>query len=631
MLKKIAKNSLCVAVGTVAVTFIVFFVIAKCKVYYSTVDDYVISCLIHSGQNKILFLNYFLSSVLVWIQGIFEQVNVFFAFQWIVNFIALTGINFVFIKKFRNRPVFLMVVLLFFDVLFIWPALITLQYSQTTAMGFTAGSLIMIYCIECDSKNKYLMIFGMVFAVISALFRIQAILPISAVFLLYIFSDIFTDIVRQYKENKDFVGIIKKNRKKYLKPILLYVSVLLTVFLLTVSSDMLKRQDSWYVEYENYNAARTRAVDYLGVEYEGNEEFYRSIGIVSANDLKTVKSWSIDSDFSTAERFNQMADYASREEFHLRFSVSRLFDEVETRLSFLPVNGKIVLGMIALVGIVLALFLFKIRNSITYLFPTALLSVYVVFFVIFGTESPCFALMIPLAMLSVLTCFLFNRYHYFPYLLINVFVILITAYQNFNRINFRVTFTYLIASFSVLIFLIDGKNLRFGFQRMLVKLQRILYSISVVLLCGTVAVSMSGIIYGDGQRVLSATWNSDLYDYINKDKEHLYVTDETSVRKLYVNYLYPFISPDMLDNVLYTGWRVGDKTQNQVKEKFHVGCLYREMIERDDIYYAMAGSEKERMEEYFNFHYGDKGYKVVMTPYKDFENCTVYSVNKVKY
>ena len=86
----------------------------------------------------------------------------------------------------------------------------------------------------------------------------------------------------------------------------------------------------------------------------------------------------------------------------------------------------------------------------------------------------------------------------------------------------------------------------------------------------------------------------------------------------------------MLNNLLYTGWRVGDETQIQVKEKFHIKHLYREMTERNDIYYVINPSELERMEEYFHNHYCDKGYKIVMTQHQIINGYGIYSVDKVK-
>ena len=180
------------------------------------------------------------------------------------------------------------------------------------------------------------------------------------------------------------------------------------------------------------------------------------------------------------------------------------------------------------------------------------------------------------------------------------------------------------------IFSIDFKNLRTVFLAWKRRSKIIYCIVGGVAVATMVAVAFPGILKADRGGVYLYKNTEILQEYISNDMRNLYVTDYTVENHLMTNYNYPFKAPHTASNMLSSGWRVGDETQIQVKEKFHVKYLYREMTERDDIYYIMNPSELERMEEYFNNHYSDKGYKIVMTQQQIIDDCGIYSVNKVK-
>lgn len=519
--------------------------------------------------------------------------------------------------------------MLFFNSLFVQPCLITSQFTYTSTLGATSGLLMILYYFESRIRRKTLLITGTLLTIIALCIREFAVLVVFAIVSLYIFCDILV-YVRKSNEYPLSV-VLKKGKEKYLKELLYFVILAGVLIMLFNVSEVIKEKETWYRDYKTYNTARANMLDYLTVSYEGNEEFYSSIDILSKNDFKTLMSWSTDSDFITAKRMEKVTEYSSQEEFKLRFSFDRVMNKLQEVFSFIPISIYVLLSVLTIVGGTCLFVLYKIRNKIPVFFPLATVGMYITFFIILGLDSPCFALILPLAVLSAIVCFIFNRYQYIFFSVISFCVLLLIFYQNFNRINFRTTFVCLLPTFVLLIFSIDFNNFRISFTKKNKK-WKMIYSITMsIIMFLSVGVSFPGILRADNGKVYSQkNIEYDLCKYIQNDTESLYVTDASIEYRLAVNYDNPIKTPKIFDNVLDSGWRVGDETQIQVKEKFHIKHLYREMTERNDIYYVMNPSELERMEEYFNNHYCDKGYKIVMTQQQIIDGCGIYSVDKVK-
>ncbi|WP_189270113.1 hypothetical protein [Pseudobutyrivibrio ruminis] len=230
--------------------------------------------------------------------------------NYIFIFLSLFFISIVFCR-YKNRCLLFEIVLLPF---FAYELYIRMTFTKTAGIIIISGLLVLLYLIDCSSKNKAIWGCSIAWILMGISIRSTMLNLILEVFISAFIISFF---------------VVKNERKKIII-IKFIITVLALLFLgkilFNVNSDIKNNYDEW-VTYSQYNNARARLQDYYMPEYDDFEESYKEIG-VSKNDYIAFKTWGlyIDYDFFTIERLNAIA---SIDEMPAK---SNLFDTVMKNL-----------------------------------------------------------------------------------------------------------------------------------------------------------------------------------------------------------------------------------------------------------------------------------------------------------
>lgn len=612
------------------------------SIFYATNDDYISSLFLNAGYDKSLFYSYFLTFPIFWLQSLFTDLNLnfFMISQFFVSFFAIVVINYVFLKKFGIKIGVLFDVLV--DFIYASTVLILMQFTHTATVMCLSGYLCLFVAVFLEEKrvNKFLQtITGVVLVLLGSWFRINSFEVVTVVVGLSICCTFLIEAWRE-KNNKISIKIaIVNSFKKYYKPAVLFLLTAFVTFGINFCSEALKSTDPEYVNFKQYNAVRSATVDYGRASYEGNEEFYNSIGIYSQNDIDCVGNWYGDYDFFNVDRLTAISNYSAKPEFGMRFSLSYIYSLLREKVSSVTgINPELILLFAAVLVIIALAVLYKFRNKVKFLFPVLLTLFWIMFFQVFKiTESSI--LMIPICALSVISSFLCNRYRFFMNTAMTACAVALFTYLNFSRISFRATYTFLFTIFIVFLFSVNKKNIRAVIQSKNFKLRKI----CVPVVCAVLATSCiftelfiwNNVIY---ILPIEDKTNSELNKYVKENSEKTFVFDSISLRAFGENYGNPFkeaFSPK--NTVEFVGWNVGSPYYLGKLNQHGIPHMFKDMINNEDVsfvlttgFYFKEHNAKYLIEMYYNEHYAEKNGSIVLETEKEFDDYAIYKVVTVK-
>lgn len=606
------------------------------NVFYATNDDYISSIYIAYGYDTNPYLSYFLTCPIVQMQKLIPNLNLQIIFQYLLCFVAFVTIDYVLIKKFGRKTGILFAAVTNF--IYISTVLVLVQYTHTTTIVCVAGYLCLFLSFFTAEKrrNKIIQsIAAFLLVVLGSLYRFTAFEVVTVVIFFFIGCTYIADVWREKNNKATLKEAICKCTKKFYKHFLMFVLIAVVTFGLNFCSEVIKQTSQEYVNFKEYNAARSAAVDYGRASYNGNEDFYNSLDIYSQNDIYCLGAWYGDYEFFNVEKLNEISSYSAQPQFGLRFSVSYIFSLIRGKFSAITdINPNIVIVVAFIAVLIMLAIIYKFRNRLKYVFPIAITFFWVMFFYIFKVKEASL-LCIPICVLSVITSFLCNRYRYFVTLSMNICVFALYVYLNFSRISFRATYTFLSTAFILLLFSLKKDNLRILFQNKDLKFRKIgVFLVSVVIAVSVVLTE--AFIWNDMIYTLPKEdrTNCEMNEYVKENDDKTYVFCNESLRQFGGNYIQPQKTPYILENtVFFVTWAVGSHFYIDQLKDHNIPHMFKDMIDNDNVSFVFDNAykmetyrTKDLIETYYNSHYAGQNEKIVLKAEKEFDEYVIYNV-----
>lgn len=632
-ISRLTDNQLLIAFAVTFLSFVLWIVINRLCFSYATNDDYIISIMINKNDDKIIFLNYFLNVFICFLQNLIPQINMFMIIQIILCFISFVLINYVILNINSKFKLFFSIL---FSVSFAGVGSIYLQWTTTATVVFMGGLFLVFYSIFFEKKTcvkRFQMIFGLLFSIIGSLFRLSPV-KIVLVFLvgfivLFELSNMINNKGKSWKD--DFLKI---RLKKYLYTFVLCVVLYCLVFGSSALSNSVK-STSEYNAFLEYNNARASVNDYSVKPYEGNEIFYNSIDILSQDDLDMISNYHFDKDFFTTERLSSISHYSGSN------GIASVIYKVVNNLNKILSNPirVFIFGIALLLIIVLSIVVFKKRNRIKMLFPFILSGLWILFFLVFRLSESSIA-MIPIAVIAVMSGFLYNRYHWIISFIVSLVVIMLFSYMYLLRLNFRVAFSFILPAFLFYVALFDDNNIRIGIHNKMLINPKKLRLCNTVCFCAVIALLVLLFFDVYSYKITPGSVDRKTIGYVENHKNEVFIYTYDIYRCLDKNVGYALLPPKIPDNTLvYGDWQVSSYYYKNELRKHGISKLFLETIDdntknllirkREDYFdNDKTCSEKEfisKLENYYNSHYSnDKTVKLFLK--KDLGNVLVYNV-----
>ena len=253
---------------------------------YESNDDYSLSIKMRDSDAHTGFVNYFLSKILILLQHVVTEYNMFVIFQICMSFICFL----ILIKKFletQNNLLKLLSVCIM--SIYMIDHYISVQFTKTSALLLITGTIIVLEAL-IDRKGYIYIIVGAILVYLGAFLRF------TNIYVAFGFAGSYV-IIWVLLNIKD----IRLNIRDYLnrKQVGIYILSILLIILLFVMnsvSKVINTSTPELKEYSEYNSYRSAVVDYPVYEkYNEGEDDYQEIGI-SENDICLISSWYLDYD-----------------------------------------------------------------------------------------------------------------------------------------------------------------------------------------------------------------------------------------------------------------------------------------------------------------------------------------------
>ncbi len=602
-MKRILRSNLFYACVITLTTFLMFFALSGFKILCSG-DDYTNAFLIIKGNNRGIFISRFLSDLLIPIQSVFGNVNVYSVFMLVVGFLSAASVYYVTLGLLNGSPKRAIFTCFIIAVLFSSLYFVHLQWTMISVVSVTAGYLLLYYASYKADKG-YIKAIQRILAVIliiySSLIRFNAFLSASVVIGVCVLYNAALPVIK----SKRFTS-----KDRNFKLAVLFLVLFVSLSGLQLYSNAVKSNTEGYREYYNYSENRSNLYDYPSLPFEGNEKAYQSVGINSQNDIDVFLRCALDDDFFTADRLSKISDINS-DKLSAINNIKDYFAENKV--------VSIALAAIVVLALVLAVLL---RKKLRLLLPILLTLIWVITFAIVKVHDYNILAVFVFGAV-MLTAYTFNRYHFGFIASLSMVVCALQLYLFFTRVNFRSTFTlYFPAIISLLLF-IDKSNLRQELNQYKPDLRKYcIIALSVVL---AVFSALAGF-----KVYKSEVYDRDytgLYDYITDNSNKVFVLGAgAGMPAMFQNPDNCLSLSKIPDNLIPSSTSlVGLDICEKIKADNGVGKLYREMVDSGIVYISIE-SYREKLEQYFNDHYSENGNHISFKELNKFGSVVLYQV-----
>lgn len=263
---------------------VLFAVMRFAPMYYETNDDFSISCKIAEGYPYVGFVNYYLCRVLIVLQRMFTNVNIFMLSQVVMSFVAFTAVFRVLAE--RSKDVFEWALAACLIAFFAFDHYSAIQFTKTSALLMAAG---LIYVADAYTRRRPILsyICGFLLYFTGVCYRQMGMFPaLSYVFLFM--------LVWWILNGKEYF----KGKKPALEIglVMLIVVLLVAPYAFDMQSDRMNASTPELALAREYQAERIKITDYpLTGNYEKFKDEYDAAGI-SENDLYTIDRFVLDYD-----------------------------------------------------------------------------------------------------------------------------------------------------------------------------------------------------------------------------------------------------------------------------------------------------------------------------------------------
>lgn len=643
-IKKLYQQKLICAILICFITGVLVSTLCGFHFGYYTNDDYNISFLVAQGEKCDLFLNYFLSSFLISLQGVFSF-NCFVVFQQILCTVALIAIVFVLINRIQGVLGYIISTI---TCIFVFVSdVLVVQFTQTPIISCAAGMVLLTYAGYHEQRKpaRYVQsIISTIFIIVSSLIRFDSFkvcLVLIFVYVVCIFFQLFRIKTKEIIKLK-IVNIIKTSSL-----FLIVITISLTTSIgMFVTSDLIKENHDGYEQHLSYNSARSRIADYKTVPYEGNEEFYNSVGIHSQTELSM---FGYDKEAYNSEVLNKIADYSeqivqkgdSKPVFALKKTAKRfirtLKDLYGSMLSIkeklhLPIGNKLYLLTLVIMFSVIVLLLLWVRRksfqnshikSKTSIFKVIyyllIISVWIAFFMT-ARITDNNILFVPLFLIIVAAMFFDKNKNYIAYILFSLAPIGLYLYQYNFRISYRVTFTFLFPSIIYMLSLIELPKIN---KKRTDIVKALVYSLMIIGLIIPTALCLQ---YFYPQCTLS--FDMKLREYIDDNSDIVFIIGTPTNACVDKGYYNALLVPDIPKNEIMTAWInssdffVKDLQDKQINNILldSINSNKRIVIEENEN--NDLDTQKNNYEDFYNKHYFNGNNTIKLVLEKTFEYNT---------
>ena len=643
-IKKLYQQKLICAILICFITGVLVSTLCGFHFGYYTNDDYNISFLVAQGEKCDLFLNYFLSSFLISLQGVFSF-NCFVVFQQILCTVALIAIVFVLINRIQGVLGYIISTI---TCIFVFVSdVLVVQFTQTPIISCAAGMVLLTYAGYHEQRKpaRYVQsIISTIFIIVSSLIRFDSFkvcLVLIFVYVVCIFFQLFRIKTKEIIKLK-IVNIIKTSSL-----FLIVITISLTTSIgMFVTSNLIKENHDGYEQHLSYNSARSRIADYKTVSYDGNEEFYNSVGIHSQTELSM---FGYDKEAYNSEVLNKIADYSeqivqkgdSKPVFALKKTAKRfirtLKDLYGSMLSIkeklhLPIGNKLfLLTLVIMFSVILLLLLWVRRKSFqkshikskTSIFKSIyyllIISVWIAFFMT-ARITDNNILFVPLFLIIVAAMFFDKNKNYIAYILFSLAPIGLYLYQYNFRISYRVTFTFLFPSIIYMLSLIELPKIN---KKRTDIVKALVYSLMIIGLIIPTALCLQ---YFYPQCTLS--FDMKLREYIDDNSDIVFIIGTPTNACVDKGYYNALLVPDIPKNEIMTAWInssdffVKDLQDKQINNILldSINSNKRIVIEENEN--NDLDTQKNNYEDFYNKHYFNGNNTIKLVLEKTFEYNT---------
>ncbi len=589
---------------------------------FGTNDDYIMSILVQHGDNHSIFLNFFLVSFNVLAQKVFTGVNMFMVLQIAHALLAFVTISYIFLSKSRSKIG--LAAAFIFEALFLYMGVIVVQWTHTAVYLCAAGFSLLYYAFFCE-KRKGVKIFQIIasafFVIAGGCYRFIVFEVSLAIFLLMLacmfLETILTRKAREGELKKALIGGLKS----FLGIVISIAVIVGMIFGARILSDKLNASER-YSEFKEFNSARARINDYPVTQYEGNEEFYNSIGIKSQNDIATIRRYYYDRDFFTTERLQAISKF-SRQTGGGQLSVREILDKWLDRFDrVMPfrVGHTALLVMLAVGVCAAAVLLFIFRNRLKLLFPILLTVAWVIFLYRFPPlrdNFPTFAL----AVVFVVSSYFYNRYYFTVCAVLSAAVFGLYEYQYLSRLSYRVTLTFFLPALVYLMVAFSQDRLRVKYRSLPVPGKRFVYGVISLFAAATIIfIGYKNYYWKPYTRNIPEP-NLTIQNYINEHPSDIFVYNTRLYSAIDTSRDRSLRISDVPDNaVVFADWQISSYYYDDLLKDHGITKLFEEMIDNEHRHFILMKSQIKSVQKFYNQHYAEKGetIKAVMETEQDF-------------
>ena len=627
---------------------------------YGTNDDYTISTLLSSGDDRVLFISYYIGFIMSRLQQVFAPVNVYAVFQIVLCSLSVLTLNYVMLGRLK-KPIgaFLSVLV---DIVLVTTGVMVVQFTQTTTLACTAGALLFIYAsyhplgrgVTLFQKIAacLLVLFGSFFRVDS--FEVVAIFAFVLLACLII-SEASEDKSRE-KRYKKAAAVIKKR----LVFVVSFILIFAICFGLSLLSDVIKRADDNYRAHEEAAHGRALITDYPLANYSKNTEFYNEHGVLATNEVSLINRGHIDKNVLTTDRMTAIGEFSAEKthngKSNVVYAIDKTLETVKAKAiqtmwsvydavlpfkSILPFDvpnkvylaGVGLLGAALLAGLIVLYKLLKKRfgfapliygNGGLITLKLLLAAMWAAYFIVYGvTFVNC--MMLACCAAALLTIRNANLKHTLFSWVFSFLTVGLYAYQICFRLNFRSVFSFAAPMLFFLLYLFDWENMD-GWKRAETPAQLVSTAVAAVLAV-VFAVNIQTLAWRFVYVSQTGQYQSTVYDYITAHPDVTYAMIVPCCMSVDPNYNNALLQPDMPENtLLYGSWNMYSDSNEKELEERGIENLFRDMIGNDKL--QLMTKTHANFPKYYgvflNNHYGRDGKAIALEQVDRIDNVGTY-------
>ncbi len=650
MLKRIESKKLLISIIITLFVGLSFSLVSGFRYTYMTNDDYMISLMLSYGDEKCIFLSYFLTFLFSKLQSVFTSINCFAMSELLLCIISVIIINYVMLSKTKNLSIGVLFSCIVSIVLY-GASILMIQYTQTTTMVCVGGILLLFYSFICEERTRYQIIqriIACILIIFGSLYRIESFYLVCLFSAILLVCLICNDVAWTVK-SKNLLKEIFLSMKKNCKMIISFALVLAIALGASFLSDFLKRQDDNYVAQLELGKGRQYVTDYYVAPYDDNIAFYNSIGIASEEDYELMTRGYIDKDYMDADKMIAVGEYSLTERLGNKSKVTFVINQtlkalkLEAKRAYkiilkikrhlsLPIGNllfviiTLLLGCLLLIAIIfLVIHYTKKRNiKINWLmlvFKAVLLILWIGFFSVYRISIKNCLLLIVGAVVLCLALLGSKKQLLYSYLF-SICSMGIYAYQICFRLNFRALFTFAVPAIIFTLFLFDDNAYYPRKNRNHKDKRNIAFILLLAVIAGT-SVFTEVMIWKELYIPQTVTYDNTASDYMSShsNKEYAHVVSVNTV--IDEGYSDIFKVPKLSENtVLYGSWCISSDFYESLLDHKEIDRLFSDII--DDNKYSLLLLRDNDIdntacyEKYLTDHYSEGGIPIRLVKEEEF-------------